>query len=63
MIIIIFSWHLNVFHDEDCWIYINGKEVMNIPGYNQYWESFLLDKKFLHPGTNLIAIKCTQTVG
>jgi hypothetical protein len=55
--------YLNVFHDEDCWIYINGEEVMNISGYNTTWESFAFDKQYLRPGTNLIAIKCTQTVG
>jgi hypothetical protein len=55
--------YITVFHDEDCWIYINGQEVMNLPGYNVYWEDFILDREDIRPGTNLIAIKCTQTDG
>jgi hypothetical protein len=55
--------YITVFHDEDCWIYINGEEAMSLSGYNTDWENFSLDKKYLRPGTNLIAIKCTQTIG
>lgn len=55
--------YISVFHDEDCWIYINGVEAMRLSGYNAHWEDFVLDKKYLRPGTNLIAIKCVQTVG
>lgn len=55
--------YLTLFHDEDCWIYINGKEVMAIPHYNTYWENFVIDKSSIRPGTNQIAIKCVQTGG
>ena len=55
--------YISVFHDEDCWIYINGVEVMNLSEYNHGWENFPLDKQHIRPGNNLIAIKCTQTVG
>ena len=55
--------YISVFHDEDCWIYINNELVMELPGHNTNWENFPLDKQHIRPGENLIAIKCTQTIG
>lgn len=55
--------YLNVFHDEDCWIYINGKEVLRLYDYNHNWDNFQIDKQAIRPGNNLIAIKCVQTAG
>ena len=55
--------YISVFHDEDCWIYINGEFVMELEGYNHGWDNFPLDKQHIRPGENLIAIKCVQTAG
>lgn len=55
--------NLTLYHDEDVWIYINGEEAFKRSGHNFAWESFLIDKKYLKEGENLIAVKCIQTGG
>ncbi|MDR0506128.1 MAG: CotH kinase family protein [Dysgonamonadaceae bacterium] len=54
---------LTLFHDEDCWIYINGQPALEREGYITYYQSFEIESNLLHEGWNTIAAKCTQTVG
>ena len=55
--------YLTLFHDEDCWVYLNGEEVLHQEGYLTFYKSFEIDKTKLQSGTNTIAIKCVQTIG
>jgi hypothetical protein len=55
--------YFHLFHDEDCWIYLNDKLAFFVEGYNTDYQTFEFDKSFLQEGQNTIAIKCTQTVG
>ena len=52
-----------LFHDEDCWIYLNDKLAFYVSGYNTNYQTFTFDKSFLKEGINNIAVKCTQTAG
>jgi len=52
-----------LFHDEDCWIYLNDKLAFSVADYNTDYQTFEFDKSFLQEGENTIAIKCIQTVG
>jgi len=52
-----------LFHDEDCWIYLNDKLAFTISDYNTYYQTFEFDKSFLQEGWNTIAVKCIQTIG
>ena len=57
---------LNVLHDEDAEIYINGKLAAKITGYNSSHEAFPMSDdamKLLKPGKNILAIHCHQTSG
>ena len=57
---------LNVFHDEDAEIYINGKLAATLKGYNSSYEEVPLSDesvKLLQPGKNTMAIHCHQTSG
>ena len=58
--------HLMVYHDEDAEIYINGKQVMKLYGYNASYSWMPLTesmRKALKHGKNTIAIHCHQTGG
>ena len=55
-----------IFHDEEIWIYINGKEVLHRFG----WTVDYLDVPMLHGmkdvfkvGKNVISVRCKQTSG
>lgn len=52
-----------LFHDEDCWIYLNDRLAFTVSSYNTNYQTFEFDKSFLQEGWNTIAIKCIQTVG
>jgi hypothetical protein len=52
-----------LFHDEDCWIYLNGELAFFVASYNTNYQTFEFNKSFLQEGWNTIAIKCIQTVG
>ena len=52
-----------LFHDEDCWIYLNDELAFFVSDYNTYYQTFAFDKSFLKEGWNTMAIKVTQTVG
>lgn len=56
----------NLYHDEDCEIYINGVLAASIKGYSTYTVAPINEdgKKALVPnGTNTIAVHCHQTEG
>jgi hypothetical protein len=56
----------NLYHDEDCDIYINGALAASIKGYATYTVAPINEagKKALIPnGTNIIAVRCHQTEG
>ncbi|GHU62186.1 hypothetical protein FACS1894123_02710 [Bacteroidia bacterium] len=55
--------YLTLFHDEDCWVYINGQLALNRSGYITSYQSFEIDKNLLKPSGNTIAIRCIQTTG
>ncbi len=57
---------LNVHHDEDVEVYINGVLAMTANGYTVEYEAFPLTpegKAALQPGKNVIAVHCRQTGG
>jgi hypothetical protein len=57
---------LRLFHDEDCRIYVNGKELLAKRGYITDYEDRTLDAKeraLFQPGKNVIAVHCHQTGG
>jgi len=58
--------YLNVFHDEDAEIYINGVLAAELKGYTTSYVLYNLDSSktsLLHKGHNTIAIHCHQTGG
>jgi hypothetical protein len=57
---------LNVLHDDNAEIYINGKLAAKITGYNSSHEAFPMSDdamKSLKPGNNILAIHCHQIRG
>ena len=57
---------LTIHHDEDCEIYLNGKQVLRLGGHvTEYVEAPLpaAAKSSLVPGKNVLAVRCTQTRG
>jgi len=57
---------LNVHHDEDVEIYINGVQAATATGYTTAYEPLPLNgaaKATLKPGKNLLAVHCRQTGG
>jgi hypothetical protein len=57
---------LEVHHDEDCDIYVNGKRLWREGGYLSEYKIILLtpeQRALFRAGTNLIAISCKQTLG
>ena len=57
---------LNIQHDEDARVHLNGKQVAHLKGYSTGSAEYVtrvLDVKALRTGKNLIAIHCHQTSG
>lgn len=58
---------LNLYHDEDCEIYINGEKVVSTTGYVSNYTPIKMNvdalQKALKAGENTIAIHCKQTNG
>ncbi len=55
---------LSVYHDEDCEVYINGKQVAKLTGYTTSYALLTLRAgDVLQAGRNVIAVHCHQTKG
>ena len=58
---------VEMFHDENAEVYLNGKLVISASGYNKDWTSFRipLDRfsAAAKEGDNVIAVKVTQKIG
>jgi hypothetical protein len=57
---------LQVFHDEDVEVYLNGVLALNLPGFVIDYDEFEISKeaaRALQPGRNIIAVHCHQTTG
>jgi hypothetical protein len=57
---------LQVFHDEDAEIYLNGVLAVKLSGFITDYDEFEISKEAaaaLQPGTNTIAVHCHQTTG
>jgi hypothetical protein len=57
---------LQIFHDEDVEVYLNGALAAQLPGFITDYDEFdLLPPAIaaLHPGENTIAVHCHQTTG
>jgi hypothetical protein len=57
---------LQVFHDEDVEVYLNGVLALKLPGFITDYDEFPISSEALaalHPGENTIAVHCHQTVG
>ncbi|MFB6342762.1 T9SS type A sorting domain-containing protein [Saccharicrinis sp. FJH62] len=61
------NMYLNIFHDDDVIIYINGVVAFQETGWNDAYEVREMTQEgkdaFLSNQDNLIAVKCTQGVG
>ena len=57
---------LNLHHDDDAEVYINGIKVKDVPGANGDFRTVPLDAQFNHilkKGKNILAIHCVNTGG
>ena len=56
---------INLYHDEDAVVYINGVKVLETTGYTTDWVLFPIANatEAFKAGTNVIAIHCKQTQG
>ena len=58
---------IDMFHDEDADVYLNGELILSVKGYNTNWTPFPVPaEKFaaaVKEGDNVIAVKVIQTVG
>ena len=58
---------LEMFHDEDAEVYVNGEKVFEVAGYNVGYEFFTIDRarflKAVRKGDNVIAVHVKQTIG
>jgi len=55
---------LRLYHDEDCEVYVNGRQVAAARGYTtSYVFVALSDASALHAGRNVMAVHCHQTTG
>jgi len=57
---------LQLFHDEDVEVYLNGLLALKLAGYITDYDEFEIPPaviKTLHPGENTIAVHCHQTTG
>ncbi len=58
---------LDLAHDEGVQMYLNGKPIFEVKGFNVGYENFAIDKaRFLDavkPGENVLAVEVSQTIG
>ena len=63
----IVSGVVDMFHDEDAVLYLNGRKILEVSGYNTAYGPFAVDaeafKAALRPGRNVLAAEVKQTVG
>jgi len=58
--------YLQVHHDEDAQVFINGKLIAQLKGYTTAYRAMPLDgraKSAMRSGHNLVAVHCSQTDG
>jgi len=58
---------VEMFHDEDATLYLNGRKVLQVSGFNTTYSLFALDdaafRAALNPGRNVFAAEVKQTTG
>ena len=58
---------VDMFHDEDADVYLNGELILSVNGYNTNWTPFPVPAEMfaaaVKEGDNVIAVKVIQTVG
>ncbi len=59
--------NLNMFHDEDATIWLNGEKLLSVAGYNNSYEPFAVDRelflRLVRVGDNTLAVEVKQTIG
>ena len=58
---------VEMFHDEDAEVYLNGERILAVTGYTTDYVPFAIDAeafaKAVRKGDNVLAVKVVQTVG
>jgi hypothetical protein len=55
--------YVRLYHDEDADVYLNGKLVVQEPGYQNSYVELPIPSDALRSGVNTIAVHCHQTTG
>ena len=59
--------YVEMFHDEDVEIYLNGRHILSVAGSNVKWDTFVIDRdtfaSAVKPGKNVLAVYVRQTAG
>ncbi|MFV0390904.1 MAG: CotH kinase family protein [Paludibacteraceae bacterium] len=55
--------YFKIFHDEDCWIYLNDELALQQGGYLTGYKFFEFEKALLKEGWNTLSVKCIQSTG
>ena len=55
--------HLDIHHDEDAEVWLNGRRVARLEGYTTGYVLHALQGKALRVGSNTLAVSCRQTGG
>lgn len=54
---------LVIYHDEDAEVFLNGKSVATLKGFNGHYASIPINRAALKKGRNVLAIHCHQSTG